>query len=245
MHTSGQIAEGQQLSTPPTAKEFREWINELANRNPEPKIASRGGSESWPIFPEDFDFDEQKRVRTRLLSLPPLEGNDLWPILCEHRSDARYCLTYINRYGYTENASIGWMCREMTRGDLLFAYRQYSKRIPGTETEGQDNALWEPSVEDGFLGKEWFAARKGRQLWELQIEMCEWAIAKAPALEKLSEKGRGEFVQKVTAEIERLKKTREPAVLRTRFHGEGYGIVNRERAQSFREKYSKYVPNEK
>lgn len=243
MHTSHSHAVAQQLSTPPTIKELRVWVDGLANRNAKPRIA-RHLSESWPIFADDFDFDEQKRVQERLQSLPALEGDDLWWILWEYSSDERYSLTYYNYLESAQNATVGDLCREMAEGDLLFAYRQFAIRAPGTETVAQDYASWTPRVEEGFLAKEWFEARKTRKLWELQIEMCEWAITKAPALEKLSAAKRHEFVKKVSTEIERLKKTHEPAVQKRRFRGEAYAIVNREDAQKYREKYSKYIPED-
>ena len=83
----------------------------------------------------------------------------------------------------------------------------------------------------------WLHERKGKQLYELQIDLCEWSIATPRALERLSADQREEFIQKVKKQIDTLKETQQPVTNKKRFDDSWYSGFSPERIKRLRDDY--------
>jgi acyl carrier protein len=219
--------------------ELEELIDALANRiNRAPKIIDRGQM-SEPLFDEDYDAEEQRRVKQALRTLNEQAGNELWPHLVANLDDQRYALTFVGDYR-AQNETVGSLCRKMAERDLLLPYLQYApsvdKRV-GLEYPNYRFNEWTPSLTSAY------ARRQEKQLSALPIEMCEWAMTEAPALAELSPEQKQKFVEQVSKEITKLKETRQPVVETSRFHGDFHATFSAEQARRLRERLLKDSEN--
>src|SRR5262249_23312501 len=152
-------------------------------KNSAPKIVTTG-RDSLPVFDDSYDPAEQRRVKQALLDLNKSVGNELWPLLVKHFGDKRYALTFEGDFR-AQNETVGILCRKMAWNDLLLAYIQYAPSVDkseGLESPNYRYSEWTPD-----LNADWYREREGKQLYELQVELCEWAMTKAPALKELSD----------------------------------------------------------
>ena len=58
----------------------------------------------------------------------------------------------------------------------------------------------------------WYRARKGKPLYELQIEVCQWAIKTVEDARGAAEEPKKQFIAAVKKQIESLRRTGKPAV---------------------------------
>ena len=225
-----------------TNVEIEELINSLASQNVEKPqkvhLNDRGKRISAAIFPENFDFNQQTRVRGQLEKLARCDSNEVWPILLAHRGDNRYSLTVVDQNDEVSNWSVGRWCDEVVERDLYAAYQPHVPRIRGFERQGQFYVAWFPLVQKPtVLGPEWRQKNGQTPLWKLQVEFCKWAITEAPGLKQVSDQERDAFVDKIRAEIERLETTHEPAINTKKRTHEGLTTVSEKIAKRLLEKY--------
>jgi hypothetical protein len=226
---------------PPTAGEDRtreldRLIDAVASRNQEPKIVTIDNG-TYTLFSKNFDWADQKRVKEAVWVLSQDESNDLWARLVEHTDDGRYSVTGGEDLGDPQNYSVGWICRVLVFNHLLCAYQQYLQ--PGrTMPYGGDTTNWVADDSKEFLPGElqrelhgppqlgepdaespgcnnlrtWYQTRKDRPLYELQIEMCEWAVKRVEGDNSVAEKPKKQFLDRVKKQIELLNETRKPVV---------------------------------
>jgi len=215
-------------------------IDALANRvNTAPKIVdrfSRQGDNGIPLFNEEYDGNEQGRVKAALGKLNASDGNELWPRLVAHFDDKRYAFTYCDGQGMTHNASVGLMCQMIAYDDLELAFLQHSPGSPRAHLPAGRCRVRPPQWDDKDF-RAWLDERQGKQLYELQIDLCEWAIATPAALKRLSANQRQEFIEKVKKQIETLKKTQRPVTDKTRFEDTWYSCFSPKRIKTLREEY--------
>jgi hypothetical protein len=214
-------------SAPEKPKDAREQeldalIDALATSNPRPEIFGRG-PERFALFDEKYDWAEQRRAIEAFRALIEAEGDELWPRLVEHSDDERYALTY-NVDDRASNATVGSLCRNLAVADLLYPYRRHSPTMTGVSRQSQYWELWTPERNLYSELKSWYRKHERKPLHELQIELCEWAIEKAPALGELPENFKLERVRPLTdgqkqkfkddvrEEIAKIKETGKPIV---------------------------------
>ena len=113
------------------------------------------------------------------------DGNKLWPRLVAHFDDERYAFTYCDGQGCTGNTTVGQMCRIIAFGDLTLAFLQHSPGNPNAHRPASRCRVRTPEWSNETF-RDWLDERKGKQLYELQIDLCEWSIATPRALERLT-----------------------------------------------------------
>jgi HEAT repeat protein len=163
------------------ADEFEQLVNALANHNEPPKLAKdafANGITHPPIFDENYDWVEQRRVHKALHVLVKRNGAELWPHLVRHLDDQRYALTCaFDDDG--KNFTVGTFCREMARSNVAEPFRGLwpsSHLLPGAVGVIHfARPPWWRTLE------EWSRSWKDKQLWELQIELGEWGLQRLKA----------------------------------------------------------------
>lgn len=230
--------------------DYDKMIERLASTNEKPtKVKIKGENapvlKTAPLFPSNFDWDEDLRVRKQLRLLSESVNNELWAKLVEHLEDKPYALTYSHSIYGVAHESVGGLCRQIAEDSLTFPFRQFTPWIRGGEFPVRENVLAWNRKETGIISREWLDSKNGKQLWELQVEECEWAITEAPGLKRISELERKTFVEKVEKEIERLKATHQPAFNQKLFFGRDYTFYNNRVADKIRAAYDSESRTEK
>jgi hypothetical protein len=210
--------------------EMEGMIDALASRNKPPRVA-----DDVLDFPADYDFKDQDRVRAAVWALSQDESNDLWERLVGHFSDKRYSVSFQSKgedpmERCACQLTVGAICDSVAVRKLTCAYLLHlepekthpfgvnsavvwdgaGKFIPDNAHVGLHKAL--PFNAD--FGS-WCRARKGKPLYELQIELCEWAIGQIERYSNVAEKPKKEFIDAVRKEIESLEKSKKPVVDRS------------------------------
>jgi hypothetical protein len=134
-------------------------------------------------------------------------AEEAWPALIEHLDDKRYCVTFEQDQS-AYNYSIAGICIVLLRGNLIEAYVH---QLPALDRPAYGK-LRSPDVIPDHDFKEWCRKQHddGKKLYELQIEMCEWAIEAISELDEVSEKVRDASIASIEKQIELLRKTKRP-----------------------------------
>lgn len=192
-----------------------ELVDAIVNHNQPPTIIGGKGARE-PLFADDYKWAEQERVEEAVQRLSS-HAEEAWSELVRHLDDKRYCITYA-LFRSAWNFSVGDICEEIISEHLSEAYYEH---VP--DSEMVYSHLHIPAVvREGRL-KSWCEERSRRKLYELQIEMCEWAIRKLPTVPELSDEDRRNATAAIKRQIETLRKSKKP-VLREYF-GRGGGEV--------------------
>jgi hypothetical protein len=211
------------------AREMERLIDAVASRNLAPKLIGERGF-AYPAFSKDFHWEDQKRVQAAEWTLAQDASNDLIGCLVKHFHDKRYSATCELNECYPENYTVGDICEMVAEKKLMCAYLRHLKP-GGTAHYGGPTFNYVPEgsrdflpdslqrelhysspiqTHDGFA--KWYQARRDKPLYELQIEMCEWAIKKAKNAKGIADKPKKEFIAAVKNQIESLKKNKKPIV---------------------------------
>jgi hypothetical protein len=208
-------------------REIERLIDGLASHNEAPKLVG-----DTPIFSENFDWGDRKRVQAVAWALSQDDSNDLWGHLVEHFHDTRYSATNPASDGTPINDDVGIVCWFIAKNKLICAYLRhleprktypYSPNI-GTAISEYTTEYLPGSVQEdlhyhyqysSFRSDhpnlaEWYQARKTKPFYELQIEACEWAIKRVQDARSAADKSKSEFIAAVKKEIESLKKNKRP-----------------------------------
>src|SRR5205823_3344939 len=148
-------------------------IDSLANHNDKPPLVhvEAGGRPTNPLFSEDYDWQEDKRVREVAHQLSRQHSDALWLGLLNHVDDERYAISY-DFNGNTKIKTIGDLCWSKANNDIQWPYRQFIPMDPDT---GFRLYTLEVLLSPDDL-KEWFAKHKDIPLYQQQLELCELAI---------------------------------------------------------------------
>ena len=152
------------------AVDARALVEALASRNRPPKHV---GEEHYPIFDPKFDWEEDARVWRAIKSATD-HAEEVWPELVKHLNDERYCVTYESFSEYTYDFTVGRVCHDIILRNLAAGYFESvrpTSKVPNLRL-GQPHFLFESQTL-----KKWCEARRGKKLYELQIELCKWAAA--------------------------------------------------------------------
>jgi hypothetical protein len=225
-----QIADTNKLST----KELDELINALENRNDPPSLADDNGKKHGPLFDPYYSWVEQDRVIKALDTLTKRNSDVLLPLLIKYLEDKRYSLT--TKINGTEiNMTIGFICWNIAYNDLIYPFRgwpNYSD-IPNVISGG--GKVHFPPPRQNL--KEWYQARKDKTLWELQVEVGEWAIKTLEDAKEISDKDKSLGLKMTKEAVDKLRKTKNPIVF-YRFPYE-MNCFDAQKAKDIREKYIK------
>jgi hypothetical protein len=177
-------------------------------------------------------------VEAAVWTLSQHKSNTLWQRLFEHLDDNRYSFALGEEGLWAELWPVGGICRIMARNQMKCAYLQYL--VPGkTMPMGGDSSNFVRDGSNEFLPHElqlelhqprqlgerfdldppgsdafrsWCKERKGKLLFELQIEMCEWAVKVVENAKDVPEEPKNNFLESVRKQIEVLKTTKTPVV---------------------------------
>jgi hypothetical protein len=190
---------------------YEQLIASLANQNPPPKIVGEV-PEQQSLFVKEYDWKEQDRVLKAIQNVVD-HAVDAWPALINHLDDKAYCITFEHEQSVW-NHSIGDICYIILLENMTAAYMPH---IPAEETAFL--LLRHPDIipRDDSKFKLWCREqhKKGRTLYELQVEMCQWALKEIPKLKQVTEQEKYESFQNIQKEIERLRTTKKPTLIKT------------------------------
>lgn len=217
----------------------RAMVEALANHNAPPKLVD---TRHFPIFDPKFDWQEDNRVweATELLIR---RAEAAWPELVSHLDDKRYCITLRSFSGYTYTWTVGDMCGRIISKNLCKAYYQTLQASFGARNVNARNVhsrMSLPRIPRGTKTlKEWCEDRSKKKLYELQIELCEWAIQE---LAKPDDRPLGSplriraWTATIEADIEALRES-QTAVYSSVFGAEDVSRYSSEQAEELRERF--------
>lgn len=157
-------------------------IDAMASRNAPPKLVARGG-ETIPLFGERYDWAEQQRVRSAIDAVLRNHSDAMWWRLRARLGDPRYAFT-ATRGGTAENFTVGAICADILSARLCLAHTTHLPSVPGRLP-----LSFRPEEEYWKHEKEW--ARDRKPLYEMQIALCEKAIAQWATVERTEPCGDG------------------------------------------------------
>ena len=173
-------------------------INGMVNHNRAPTL-----HEDRFNFEADYDWTDCDRV-LRVVQQAVDAVEELWPVLVEHLEDQRYCISCAVGEK-PRNFTVGKICQNIISNALSEAY------IPcGPKGKGVFHRLYMPDVARGDAAalKAWCKERSGKKLYELQIEMCEWAISTVAELKQISEEQRSKSIGEIKGQIAVLRESK-------------------------------------
>ncbi len=193
----------------------RAMVGALADRNPVPDLVKTSGCD--PIFAENFDWPEYGRAWTAFRTLID-RAEDAWQEMVSHLDDSRYCTTAYDgtENDYACNLNVGDACREIIVGSLTDVYLQHLQ----LDKMGYARMQMRDVTSDRKKLKAWCEGRSTKSLYELQSEMCQWAVSeleKGDFGEQVPTSIRLEWIAAVKSEIESLRASKKA------FHFHGFG----------------------
>jgi hypothetical protein len=145
-----------------------EWlIDAMASRNKPPRLVTVGDA-TVPLFGDDYDWSEQKRVRTAIDAVMRTKSDDLWWRLRAGIHDDRYVLTAI-RGKVAKNFTLGALCCDMVDSRLCRGFTAHLPSVPGRLP-----ATFRPEQEYWQHESQW--ARERTPLYAMQATLCKRAI---------------------------------------------------------------------
>jgi hypothetical protein len=188
-----------------------EMIDALGNRNEPPKLLDDARSKHrLPLFPDDYDWKEQARAGSAFGRIRREQTTEMWDELVRRMDDDRYCLTLMgtNGDGCIGNYPVGYFCGELAYDWLVGVYEPHLPRDPARD--GWPLRLYIGPIDVGL--KKWRKERADKQLYELQIEVCEEAIQALEKAAKVPRREKDRARKEIEAEIATLKKTKRPII---------------------------------
>jgi hypothetical protein len=181
-------------------------ISALATTNSPPKVVmlDRGPEGSVPVFPKDFDWKEQERVFAALGRLARDTRMEVWDAALRSTGDRRYCLTVKDLIDNPKNCTVGDFCWDVVSQHLCYVYLRH---LPAHPTKNYYLFFLPDGV--GPLDK-WREQRKDKAMYELQIDVCEAAIAQLGKEKDVSEKEVQKAKVAIEAEIKKLRESKKP-----------------------------------
>jgi len=182
----------------------------LRSRN---KPAGRySGELGRPVFPDDFDWEEQARVITLWRRIDERSAEFL-PALVQHMDDPEYCVTF-GVAGY-RNHSVGDICRLMVERSVM-PVTLYDKGL-------RRYSPW--SKLKGGVGA-WLASRRHMTLPEIQREVLSLQLEHLGSLaESTLDQSRKVIEERLSKSIEQIDETGKPIHAYTS-KGDGIDFVN-------------------
>jgi hypothetical protein len=215
------------------AKDVVKLVDAIVNGNKQPKIVERraGFPKRVALFPEDYDWKEEERVRKAWYQLFQDTSVEVWEEMVRkgEKYDSRYFAVCVMRdIESARVVSVGGIWLMLARSRLETVYQQHmpidpKKPVPLVVDLGIKNLA------------EWRKERKDKALYQLQIEVCEKAIVEMNKVEGVSKDMKESARKKIEAEIEKLKKTKRPIFGRDDFFPYWLTLYGRDYATKIRE----------
>ncbi|MCC6123822.1 MAG: hypothetical protein IT426_02585 [Pirellulales bacterium] len=227
------------------SKSLESLIDAMASRNEPPRLATVGDA-AFPLFGDDYDWSEQRRVGAAMGAVMRADDDDAWWRLREKIRDDRYVLT-ATRGGVAKNFTVGALCRDMLDARLCFAFTSHLPLVPGRLP-----AAFRPEREFWRRESQW--ARERAPLYAMQAALCERAIELWEPIRGTLPGGDGQshiytadekarFVAALKKEIAKLNETKKAASEEVVMHWlpapSGWEGFDAQRAKEAREEYER------
>jgi hypothetical protein len=195
---------------PGDPKEAARMVDAIVNPNKPPKLVRRpsGWPETAAVFPEDYDWEEDKRILKALDKLYQDTTIELWEETVRRADDPGYCYVTVTEKKYNATIiSVGDICSGLADWRLFDLFEPdllgmpYSLRL---EIGGTNLAKWRKE-------------RAGKSLYQLQIEVGEQLLGVLSKSTEFTDKQKEPARKKITATIEQLRSTNQPVVPRMGF----------------------------
>jgi hypothetical protein len=206
----------------PDAKEAIKMVDALVNHNKAPKLVNRprlAQPDVVALFPENYDWKEEERVRRALERLYKERSVELWEELVRRGDDSRYCAVTLEVMSLDAHVeTVGSICSKHAYWCLAGVFEQHMPDVEG----GRQATLRLAQVDE--LGK-WRKARRTKSLYELQIEVGKMALHELAKLSKLNDIFSKHQIdsarKKMEAELYRLSRTKKPVFAEGPFSDQG------------------------
>jgi hypothetical protein len=193
----------------------RSMIDQLANRNMPPKLFEVDGRPT-PLFPANFDWSEQDRVKTALGKLHKERTAESWEQLLRNAEDNRYSMTVGADGEWASNRTVGDICAHLAYSRLIGVFEQHLVETNDPVKPGQIHL---PIGITPTTVARWRQARKAKSLFELQIEVCERALKAMPTATAATVQQRTQMSNMIRAQIQKLRKERRAIILESNVLG--------------------------
>ena len=202
---------------PKNPTDYEVLIDSLTNRkNQAPVLVAVKGNYIYqvPVFLEEYDDQEQRRILNVVRTMHRYPGNELWPHLLAHQWDTQYALTYqrvtkkhmetVINYS-TEQVTVGHICR-----DLEFQLKNYpcQKHLPTRATKKDQRVRGIPKFPLPKNMATWGKGKPESRLDEVQSEMCQFMLDHPDQLTGMSDEERSVYVENLRRELETLRRTK-------------------------------------
>lgn len=236
----GQDRQGAGNKTPiPTNKpttasvDYKKLVESLKNGNAPPKILGDTPDED-ALFPKTYKWAEQDRILRAVQRLLDDVDRD-WLVLAEFLDDKAYCLTFRHDQSVS-NYSVGDVCDLLLTESLTAAYmphipkgRQAFRRLRNPDAVDVDNlAKWCREQHE-----------QKRPFYELQIEMCEWAMKKMSSLDEPSEDEKRDASARIQEQVDNMRRTRQAVTLKSVLRADFRSVYSEKAAARIRDRYEK------
>jgi hypothetical protein len=216
------------------AKRAAEMVDAIVNRNKAPKLVKwQGDFPSWAaLFPEDYDWKEEARVRKAISQLERDQTEEVWEELVKRIGDRRYSETVTSvKTGDAYIKAVGSVCGWLAYSRLIGVFWQH---LPLSPFKDGEILRLDVGIRIGDLAK-WRKQRAAMSLYELQIEVCEKAIEALAKVERVPQAQKDQARKKIEAEIAKLKKTKRPVHVQGDYNFEERGVYNADLAKRVRQ----------
>jgi hypothetical protein len=198
----------------PDAREAVKMVDALANHNKPPKVVNRPRL-SQPgvvaLYAESYDWKEEERVRRALERLYHDRTAELWEELVRREDDSRYCAVTLDVMSLeAQTRTVRSICHQHAYWCLVGVFQQHMPY----EWGGRHARLSLDQLDK--LG-DWRKARRNKLLYEMQIEVGKMALVELAMLRKsrverelVSKHDIDSARKKMQAELERLRRTKQP-----------------------------------
>jgi hypothetical protein len=182
-------------------------VDAIVNGNEPPKLVFRrsGSPKAVALYPENYDWREEERVRGAIAALSQETTPELWEELVRRTADARYCVIVVGEKKQdAEICTVGRVCDNRAYWCLVGVFQKMMP--PNAALEGRPLAV---DFDVTYLEK-WRRERRNKSLYQLQIEMGEIALRALSAFKDVPKDQIDRARQEVDAAIEKLKSTKVP-----------------------------------
>ncbi|MCY2985435.1 MAG: hypothetical protein NTY15_17555 [Planctomycetota bacterium] len=167
-------------------------IQNLTNKNPAPALVKLTAG-SAPLFPADYDWDEDQRIVALLKGISDLAGkkpDNVWRSLIECKNEEYcICLKYPNGSGISgEVISV----REICRRAAMMILMEPINTIDVVDDRGRRPFL--PVFKENEF-EQWIVERPQESLVELQREVLHRAIDRVEEIDRLPDPSRSKFIE--------------------------------------------------
>ncbi len=179
-------------------------INELANKN-EPPAFVKTKRFLRPEYLGNYDFQEDRRIRSLFFNIVRSESADLWRTLVVHSNDERYALVVGDNGTDAEIWTIGRICRYVAKSRMMSLDRVNSD----LNSVDRPDIYIGPTEPIGDL-KDWWEANGKQNLREVQLQQCKDNLTRLLTHQEIPKAVKEHYQKIVSDEIAEISRSGKP-----------------------------------